>query len=145
MVLENIIFNGNNALCVLNLFTNSPIMGCLDYFPFVAITNDTLMNTHVHKPLGIFVIIPQVYLLQAGRLPVGPAGLVCRLYIPLQQFYGHCSSLKCFIHWHFCTEDADTQLRDKWKNMFSSVLWSSQKYCIYPKKEKKSLLGGIGT
>lgn len=68
------IFNGSNVLCVPNLFNHSPTVEHLDCFPFVAIINDTVMNIDVHKPLGAFVIIPQVYFLQAGRLPVDHVG-----------------------------------------------------------------------
>lgn len=73
------IFNGSNVLCVLNLFNHSPRVEHLDCFPFVAIINDTVMNIHVHKPLGAFVIIPQVYFLWAGRLPVDHASM--RLWV----------------------------------------------------------------
>ena len=47
------------------------------------------MDAHVHKPLGVFLIIPQVYLLLAGKPPADPVGMCWWVVIPLQKLYVH--------------------------------------------------------
>jgi hypothetical protein len=48
-----------------NLFNHSPTVEHLDCFLFVAIINDTVMNTSVHKPLGVSNYSPSIS--PAGR------------------------------------------------------------------------------
>ena len=84
-----------------------PPLGHLDCSPLVAIINDTTMNAHVPKPLGVSLIIHQC-LLQAGEPPVDPVGMFAGYTLPYRSFMCTAGSLEGFTHWHFHTEDADT-------------------------------------
>lgn len=105
----------------------------LHCFPFVVIINDTVMNVHVHKPLGTFLIIPQVSLCRLESCLWILRAHVWRSYIPLQKFNvyyreSRMSYSLAFPHWSW----RHTALRQV--NMFSSALWSCQKHCMYAKK-----------